>query len=340
MPARLQSAVDACGGVNGEALAASVRSLAGGLDDNARIAIAVSGGADSLALLLLAEAAFGSRTHVLTVDHGLRAEAASEAAFVAVVAARHGLPHATLAVEVAAGSVQKAARQARYAAMAGWCEVRGIELLLTAHHADDQAETLLMRLARGSGLAGMAGIRACRRIEGTGVRVLRPLLGVRRAELESLVRSAGLRPVHDPSNCDPAYDRTQARAWLRAAPGFDPMRAAVTARHLAEAEAALSWVVDEAWAGRAEIAAAAVRLDASGLPPEIVRRLVLRALHCFDNGTDIAGPALATLITGLAAGRSGNLAGAIAEPVRRRPGVWRFSAEPERRAAAAKETGD
>ena len=117
-----------------------------------KLGLAVSGGPDSLALLLLARAALPGRVEAATVDHGLRPESADEAVMVAAVCARLGVPHRTLAVDVAQGNIQAQARAARYAALAVWMGEQGIEALATAHHADDQAETLLLRLNRGSGV--------------------------------------------------------------------------------------------------------------------------------------------------------------------------------------------
>src|SRR5436190_1867521 len=151
--------------------------------------VAVSGGPDSLALLLLANAAFPGLIHAATVDHGLRAESADEAETVAAICARMGVPHAILSAGmVATSNVQAAARARRYDLLAWWAEENGLACILTAHHLDDQAETLLMRLLRGSGLAGLAGIRAR---QDRPVPVLRPLLGWRRAELEVIVLAAG-----------------------------------------------------------------------------------------------------------------------------------------------------
>lgn len=298
------------------------------------VALAVSGGPDSLALLLLAHRA-GLAATALTVDHGLRPEAADEARHVAAICAGLGVPHVTLAISVPrTASVQAAARAARYAAMADWCDANGAAWLLTAHHADDQAETLLMRLSRGSGLSGMAGIRARRPIDAHRVQLLRPLLATRKADLVALVAAAGIAAIDDPSNRSDAYDRTAARALL-AGGGIDVAAAATTAAHLAEAEAALAWVTDEAWAGRAETDAGGVWLDARGLPAELARRLVLRAiLHV--GGTEPDGPSLQNLLARLSAGQGGNLAGVLAEAGPR----WRFSAEPARRAAKMRGRGD
>jgi tRNA(Ile)-lysidine synthase len=292
------------------------------------LALAVSGGPDSLAMLLLAADA-GYRITVLTVDHGLRPAAASEAAYVAEICAERRIPQTTLRVTVAAGGegVQAAARRARYAAMGGWCVDNGVRFLLTAHHADDQAETMLMRLARGSGLAGMVGIRARRRLDGYPVDLLRPLLGVRKLDLVALVEAAGLRLIADPSNDEPGYDRTIARRLLLGG-GIDSARATATAAHLADAEAALAWTADEAWAGRARVDTAGVELDARGLPDELVRRLVMRAIVTVVPSATPDGPAVARLIAGLAGGAPGNLAGVAAEPGAR----WRFRREAPRAA--------
>lgn len=270
------------------------------------LAVAVSGGPDSLALLLLAHAALGQRVRALTVDHRLRAEAAGEAAMVARICAGLRVPHATLPWTGAkpGASIQAAARDARYALMTDWCAAHGITWLATAHHADDQAETLLMRLARGSGAGGLAGIRACRDL-GQGVTLIRPLLGERRDALRAIVDAAGLTPVDDPANRSPAYDRTAARALLATTPWLDPARLAAAAAHLAEAEAALDWTAALAWDSRAEAGADSVVLDTAGLPPELRRRLVARAFAALGELPD--GPRLDRLIRRLETGGTATL---------------------------------
>src|SRR6476646_5114047 len=130
---------------------------------DAAVGIAVSGGPDSLALLLLSAAARPGRVAAATVDHQLRPESRTEAEMVADVCERLGIPHAILSVqwdEKPATAVQERARAARYALLGGWIEERNLRGLVTAHHLDDQAETLLMRLNRGSGARGLAGMRA------------------------------------------------------------------------------------------------------------------------------------------------------------------------------------
>lgn len=244
--------------------------------DAARFALAVSGGADSMAMLLLAAAAFPGRVSVATFDHRLRAASADEARLVADACAAVGVPHRILHAErpIAGSSIQSHARAARYAALSRWAHDEGICPLMTAHHADDQAETLLMRLNRASGLAGLSGIRRTRPVD--DVVIVRPLLGWRCAELRAIVEQAGIPFVDDPSNADPRHDRTHARAALAATPLLDPAALAASAAYLSEAEevvvraAALLW--SERWFGPERPFAIA------GEPRELRRRLVRRAI--------------------------------------------------------------
>jgi len=204
------------------------------------LGVAVSGGPDSLALMLLAHAAMPGKVRAATVDHGLRPESADEAAFVARVCADLGIPHAILPVRVEAGNTQAQARNARYEALGTHFASERVLTFATAHHADDQAETLLMRLNRSSGLAGLAGVRPWSIFfpEGTVAEMLllRPLLGWRREELGAVVHSAGLSPVEDPSNTDDAYDRARIRKAIADADWLDPLAMSQSARYLAEAE--------------------------------------------------------------------------------------------------------
>lgn len=213
-----------------------------------RLAVAVSGGADSLALALLADAwarASGGAITALTVDHRLRPEAAAEAAQVAAWLGARGIAHATLvrAGNLPAGDVQAAARDARYRLLERWCAAEGVLHLLTAHHREDQAETVLLRLARGSGLDGLAGMPA--EIEHRACRVLRPLLGTPRARLAATLAARGQDWIEDPSNLDPAYARARLRraSALLAEEGLSTERLATTARLLARARVALEAAV-------------------------------------------------------------------------------------------------
>ncbi len=297
-------------------------------DRPGRLGVAVSGGPDSLALLLLAAAAFPGEVEAATVDHGLRPEGAAEAAYVAKLCATLCTPHRTLPVAVAAGGegVQANARTARYLALAGWMAERGLALLLTAHHADDQAETLLMRLNRGAGVAGLAGVRARRTLPG-GALLCRPLLGWRREALVALVRAAGVEPVDDPGNRDQAYDRARLRARLAGADWLDLPALARSAAVLAEAEEALEATARRLEAERVEARDGVVVLRPDGVPAELLRRLLLECLRRVAPGAAPRGAQLTGLAEGLSEGRTLTLAGVRC----RGGGAWRFDRAPARR---------
>lgn len=287
-----------------------------------RLGVAVSGGPDSLALLLLAAATLPGRVAAATVDHQLRPEAAEEAAFVARCCADLGIPHRILRVTVEGGaSVQARAREARYAALAAWAAEEGLEAVLTGHHADDQAETLLMRLGRGSGVGGLAGIRARSRIGST--LVCRPLLGWRRAELEQIVREAGLRPVEDPSNEDEAHDRVRMRRQIAETPWLDPSALARSAAALAEAEEALDWAATRLFVERVTEEG----LDPSGLPRELLRRLVLLCLRKVEPDAAPRGEQVTMLVETLSGGGTATLGEVLCRGGRR----FRFEPAPPRR---------
>lgn len=284
----------------------------------ATLGLAVSGGPDSLALLLIASA--HEPVRAATVDHGLRPEARAEAEHVAAICAARSIPHDILTVSLRPDAAQADARAARYEALTEWCRHHGLTRLATAHHIDDQAETLLLRLARGAGLAGLAGIRRHRWL-GEGIVLERPLLDRRKGELERLVADAGLTAIDDPSNRNPRYDRTAARALLGATAWLDPARLAHTAAHLADAEAALEWAVDRIWVERVREQV----FDPAGLPPEIVRRIVRRIFA--EAGENPRGPELTRLISALQEGRAATLGSLKAVP-----GLcWTFQAAPARR---------
>lgn len=293
-----------------------------------RIAVAVSGGIDSAALLLLTAAAFPGRVTALTVDHGLRAGSASEADGVGKQCAVRGIPHHSLAWQgpKPVANLQAAARAARYALLAGWCTANATAILLTAHHADDQAETLLMRLARGSGGPGLAGIRR-RRLLANGVTLVRPLLATRRAALGAIVDAAGWVPADDPSNRNLRFARTHARRLLADADWIDVPNVARAAAHLGDVDAALEWVVDRAWAGRAVVSGATITIDGGGLPSELARRLVRRALAILAPENELRGGDVMRFIDRLQAGRTTTLAG-----VQARGGtIWHFGLAARRR---------
>lgn len=178
------------------------------------LAVAVSGGRDSLALTLLSHdwaAARGGRVLALIVDHGLRPESAAEARSTRDLLAAHGIAAEILlwrGVKPSTG-LQEAARRARYELLLGACRRRGLLHLLTAHHADDQGETIRMRAARDSGPDGLAGMAA--QVERSEARLLRPLLAVRRERLTATLRARGVPWIDDPSNSDLRFERARLR---------------------------------------------------------------------------------------------------------------------------------
>lgn len=261
-----------------------------------------------------------------TVDHQLRAEATAEAIMVAEACAQLGVPHATLPVTLAPGNLQAEARAARYAALATWLEAESLAALATAHHADDQAETLLARLNRGSGAAGLAGIRARGMIPGTQHPLIRPLLDWRRAELAEIVQSAGLSPAQDPSNTDPRFDRARIRARLATADWLDIPALAQSATHLADADAALTWAANREWAE-------AVTREPLGLTyrPQAPRAIALRVLTRIVtelDGEPPRGSAIARLFDTLLARQPASIGNLVARPL---PSGWSFSKAPRRR---------
>ncbi len=212
-----------------------------------KLGIAVSGGPDSLALLLLAHAAMPEGIEAATVDHGLRLESRGEAEFVACVCKALGVEHDILPVTVGQGNLQSEARYARYSALAGWMSKRGIGELATAHHADDQAETFLMRANRGSGLSGLLGVRAQGMVPLTRYTLIRPLLSWRKSELGDLVMGTGIEPVSDLSNRDTSFDRVRMRTALTQSDWLDPAALAKSARLLGEAQAFIDGALSDTW---------------------------------------------------------------------------------------------
>lgn len=238
------------------AVAALARELSGTFEQrlgpHAHVVLAVSGGVDSTALMHLANAWVrgrgGPMLSVATVDHGLRAGSAEEAAEVGRRATAIGLAQVTLTWEgdKPATGIQAAAREARYRLLARHLAERGATALATAHTEDDQAETVLMRLARGSGLDGLAGMAA--QTELHGVTVLRPLLGVAKARLAAALTADGIGWIEDPSNERLEFERVrlrQARDALATA-GLGAAALARSARRLARARGALEETVERA----------------------------------------------------------------------------------------------
>ncbi|MEJ6391529.1 tRNA lysidine(34) synthetase TilS [Gymnodinialimonas ulvae] len=227
------------------------------------IALAVSGGGDSMAMLALAHEwarVFGVRLWVVTVDHGLRADGAAEAEMVAAECAELGHAHATLRWSWdGQGNLQDAARRARLDLMDAW---RGeITHVLMAHTRDDVAETFLMRLARGSGVEGLSAMEELRTIQGTrgAFKVVRPLLQEARSDLRHHINTLQVPYVDDPSNSDMRFDRVKARQAL-ATLGIDADTLATTASRMSRASKAL-------WRRAADAGRACVREDTwAGMP--------------------------------------------------------------------------
>lgn len=236
---------------------------------------------------------------VATVDHGLRPEAAEEAAFVAQEAAALGLFHHILGWTgpKPKTGLQEAAREARYSLLLQCAREIGASHLLTAHTRDDQAETVLMRLARGSGLAGLAGMRAER--ERGGIRQVRPLLDCPKATLLDLCLGEGWPFVTDPSNADERFARVRWRRLMPglAAEGLTAERLAGFARRAFRAEEALDGKARDALARtRLVLDERKLTLDAAPLaeePFEIALRMLAQAL--LEAGIDLENSRLQRL---------------------------------------------
>lgn len=187
----------------------------GGFERNPVIAVAVSGGPDSMALAILVDRWArdrGGAARALTVDHGLRPESATEAGQVAAWLGARGIAHETLAWtgDKPKSGIQEAARAARYRLLGDWCATHGVLHLMTAHHREDQAETHLIRQRARSGVDGLAGMSAVREL--TGCRLVRPLLDVPRARLAAVLAEERQSFVDDPSNRNPNYERSRLRS--------------------------------------------------------------------------------------------------------------------------------
>lgn len=233
--------------------ASDAKRLFAGLARAPAIVLAVSGGPDSVALMWLAARwrralAQGPRLVAVTVDHGLRPEAAREARDVKRLARSLDLPHHTLRWSGPKPStgVPAAAREARYGLLAQAARKHGATHILTAHTRDDQAETLLMRMLRGSGVAGLSAM--ARETERGGVMLTRPLLDISKAQLIATLKKARISFADDPTNRDPSFTRPRLRALmpLLAEEGGDARNLARLAARIARANAALEVLVDGA----------------------------------------------------------------------------------------------
>ena len=282
---------------------AEANALFSGFENLPGLILAVSGGPDSTALLLLAARWAKMRKGApkllaVTVDHGLRAAAAGEAAAVKRLAARLDVAHRTLHWRGAKpkSGLQEAAREARYRLLAEAAARSGYEHILTAHTLDDQAETVLFRLARGSGLGGLAGMAPAAPLPARGPSpffLVRPLLGVPKARLIATLDAAGIPYSEDPSNRDPRFTRARLRQFMPALAeeGLDARGLARLAARMRRAEATIEVAADAAcaalapgpWPERGPVAFPTARF--ADLPGEVALRLLGRAIaHTGDEG--------------------------------------------------------
>ncbi len=245
------------------------------------MAVAVSGGPDSMCLCLMADAwarVRGGAVSALTVDHGLRATSALEARQVGGWMSARRIDHHVLTWTgpKPATGIQEAARAARYQLLGDWCRSAGALHLLVAHHRDDQAETVSLRQARGSGADGLAGMAAVREL--TGLRLLRPLLRVSKARLLATLEAAGQPWLEDPSNVAPAFARSRLRVGAPLEVRRLARQAAEQARVRAENDrSAASWLAAHARidpAGFATLAPAALAAAPCGIRRRAIRDIV------------------------------------------------------------------
>lgn len=316
---------------------ASVTRFAADLDalvaPGKRIGLAVSGGPDSLALLLLAVAARPGLVSAASVDHRLREGSRGEAEAVTQLCDRLGVTHHILTIDwptKPTSALQERARVARYAALGEWAVTQALPAVATGHHADDQAETLVMRLVRGAGMRGLAAMRASSPLPGNGaVNLVRPLLGWRRADLAAIVEAGGIAPADDPSNHDERHERVRIRRLLAAADWLDPAALATSAAHLAAADEAIDFAVTVEWARVADDGES-LRYDPRDTPPELRRRVAARmiaALASEGDGATLRGRELDRLLAEIEAGSSTTLRGVRASG----GSIWSFRRSPPRR---------
>lgn len=267
---------------------ADIQAALKSLEGHDHIALAVSGGADSLALLHLLSAwrkalsDDGPQMTVLTFDHALRAQSAAEAEFVAERAKSYGLPAKTLLWKGAkpASNIQETAREARYQALLTYCLQNRITALLTAHHMDDQAETLLMRLARGSGVDGLSAIPQTSMR--SGVTLLRPLIDVPKIALVATLEAAGLDWVEDPSNANEDFERVRVRNLMHQLEslGLTAEKLALTAKRMRRARHALEAETQTFMASAATLHNAGFCQMEFAALSQAPQEIALRALIC------------------------------------------------------------
>jgi tRNA(Ile)-lysidine synthase len=302
-----------------------------------KIGIAVSGGPDSLALLLLAAAARPGEVEAATVDHALRPDSRAEAEKVAKLCGSLGVPHTILTAqweEKPESAIQERARIMRYRLLSEWAVERGINALMTGHHVDDQAETFLMRLARGAGVKGLAGMRRVSRGPGGAFALVRPLLDWRHSELEAVCAAAAVEPVQDPSNEDEQFERVRVRKALAGNELLDAAAVAQSAGHLGQADRALHWATSLEWKRAVTRSGGQLVYKPTDAPREIRRRIIRRAilrLATEGGGAEPRGREIDQVLAALRAGKRATLRGVLCIG----GAEWRFARAPARQAAAA-----
>lgn len=299
-----------------------------------KVGLAVSGGPDSLALLLLASETHRSHIEVATVDHAFRPESKGEAEVVAALCKKLGVPHAILTAqwsEKPKTAVQERGRTERYRLLNEWAKQRGLGAIATAHHLDDQAETFLMRLARGAGVRGLAGMRKVAPLPGGNIHLIRPLLGWRHSELEAVCAAADAEPARDPSNEDEQFERVRMRRALGTVDWLDPKAVAESADHLAGAETALEWAVEQEWRRSVRESDRTIVYSPSDQPPEIHWRIVRRALLTLasEGEEELRRRKLDPLLETLSNGGKATLRGVLCTG----GAEWRFEPAPQRKLA-------
>ena len=271
---------------------------AGQFESSPHIAVAVSGGADSMALALLVARwanSLGGRTTGLIVDHGLRPGSAADARQVAGWLDRRGIESRILKWrgEKPETGIQAAARDARYRLLTAWCRRHDVYHLLVGHHLEDQAETFVLRLERGSGLDGLAAMPVVTELP--WYRIVRPLLGLTRAELRDFLAAENQDWIEDPSNCDTAFSRVRVRRALTAL-GSGRHGDNKVNRRLAAAASRLGHARHELARGTARLLARTVTIypaghaivdmtTIAGAPSEISRRALSRIVTCIGGRT-------------------------------------------------------
>jgi tRNA(Ile)-lysidine synthase len=205
-------------------------------------------------------------------------------------------------------------------------EREGLAALLTAHHADDQAETLLLRLGRGSGVGGLSGVRAKSTVPGTRLPLLRPLLGWRRSDLAEVVAAAGIAAVQDPSNTDDRFDRARLRKAMAGADWLDVPALAASAAHLADADAALDWAAQREWSEC--VTKAPMGLTYRPQAPKAVALRVLARIVTELDGSPPRGSAVSRLFDSLVARQPASIGHLVARAL---PEGWTFTKAPARR---------